>query len=378
MSDSSTRRTIRHLYFHIPFCPKICPYCCFFVEEGSANRNEAFLNALLQEVDRAARDFTLLPTTIYFGGGTPTSLRTEQLAYLLEGLSRRLDCSQLREWTMEANPSTVRADKARLLRQMGVTRISLGVQSWTETTLKTLGRTHSAHQALQTYEILRAENFPSLNLDLMFSVPGQSAPDWEVDLKQTVALKPDHVSCYCLTYEEDTPFFKKLHSGRFNQDEEKDALLFEMTMDHLEGADFAHYEISNYAQAGHQSLHNLAYWRGEDFLGFGPSAFSTFADRRVQNVRDTAEYIRRLQSDLTPAESVELLPEATRTRERILFGLRMQDGVATDQLAPWSPEVEHLQGIGMLETCGSRVRLSRKGRLLADLVAESFVDDPLP
>ncbi len=367
---------IEHLYFHIPFCPKLCPYCCFYVEEGSANRNQAFLDALLQEVDRALERHRIRPSTLYFGGGTPTALRTEQLAFLLEGLHQRLDLSHLREWTIEANPSTVRPEKARVLRQSGVTRISLGVQSWTETTLKTLGRTHSAEQALHTVEILRAEAFPSLNVDLMFSVPGQTPAAWEHDLEQTTALQPDHVSAYCLTYEEDTEFFKKLTSGRFSQNEEVDARLFEMTMDHLEASGFEHYEISNYARPGHQSLHNLGYWQGADFLGFGPSAFSTTANERTQNVRDTAEYVRRLQHGVSPAESIESLPAQTRLRERILFGLRMREGIPSATLAPWQAEVDHLQDIGLLEPVGSRIRLSRRGRLLADSIGESFVEEP--
>jgi oxygen-independent coproporphyrinogen-3 oxidase len=329
-------------------------------------------------VDQAAQTCALRPRTLYFGGGTPTALRTEQLAFLLEGLRQRLDLSALQEWTVEANPSTVRPEKARLLRQSGVTRVSLGVQSWTDSTLKTLGRTHSAEQARHTFTVLRAEKFPSLNIDLMFSVPGQSHADWERDLAETLALRPDHVSCYCLTYEEDTEFFRKLTSGRFAQNEEKDAALFETTMDRLEAAGFDHYEISNYARPGHCSLHNLAYWQGADFWGFGPSAFSTRGTQRTQNVCNTTEYVRRLHADLSPTASVETLPESTRARERILFGLRMRSGVESLQLDPWAGEVQHLLKIGLLEDAGTRIRLTRRGRLLADLVGESFVDAPLP
>lgn len=367
-------RRIEHLYFHIPFCPKVCPYCCFVVEEGSANRNEAFLAAVLREVEKASHSFDLLPSTIYFGGGTPTALRTEQLAVLLGGLRERLNLSALREWTMEANPSTVRPDKAALLKEMGVTRVSLGVQSWTDSTLKTLGRTHSAQQAVNTYDILRSSGFNSVNLDLMFSIPGQTVAEWEHDLEYTVGLKPDHISCYCLTYEEDTDFFHKLSSGRFSQDEEKDAVLFEMTMDRLDAAGFGHYEISNYARPGHESLHNMGYWRGADFLGFGPGAFSTLENQRIQNVKDTAEYVRRLGHDLSAADTAELLSETTRHRERILFGLRMREGLDAGELAGWMGEVEHLGEIGMLERIGDRIRLTRRGRMVADLVAESFVE----
>ena len=181
---------IRHLYFHIPFCPKLCPYCSFYVEVGAKNKNREFLDAILREVERAGERFTLRPETIYFGGGTPTSLLTDQLEYLLGGLRSRLDLSALRDWTVEANPATVREEKARLLRDMGVTRVSLGVQSWDDALLKTLGRIHNAAAAERTYEILRAAEIPAVNLDLMFAVPGQRPSQWRATLEKTIALKP--------------------------------------------------------------------------------------------------------------------------------------------------------------------------------------------
>jgi oxygen-independent coproporphyrinogen-3 oxidase len=364
---------IEHLYFHIPFCPKICPYCCFYVEEGSQNKTQAFLDALLSEVSRAAESNNIRPKTIYFGGGTPTALRIEQLEQLLCGLESRLDLSMLQEWSMEANPATVRKEKAALLKQLGVTRISLGVQSWDERCLKTLGRTHSAHQALMTYEILREQDFHSLNIDLMFSVPGQTLNEWEADLDTTIHLSPNHVSAYCLTYEEDTDFFKKLTAGQFVQNEEHDASLFEATMDRLGAGGYAQYEISNHARNGAISIHNLAYWEGRDFLGFGPSAFSTKGKVRTQNVCDTATYTIRMQAGASPVSSMETLSIETRVREKIAFGLRMSKGLETDLLDPWKEETTHLLEIGLLEAAGSRLKLTRRGRMLADLVASTFV-----
>jgi oxygen-independent coproporphyrinogen-3 oxidase len=343
------------------------------VEEGSKNKNQAFLDALLREVSRAAEAMHIRPKTIYFGGGTPTALRIEQLEYLLGGLKARLDLSMLREWTMEANPATVREEKAALLKQLGVTRVSLGVQSWSDRCLKTLGRTHSAKQALSTYEILQAQSFNSLNIDLMFSVPGQSLREWEADLDTTIRLQPNHVSAYCLTYEEDTDFFKKLTGGQFVQNEEHDAALFESTMDRLSAGGYSQYEISNHARDGATSLHNFAYWEGRDFLGFGPSAFSTVGQVRTQNVCDTATYSIRMQAGTSPVHSEETLSVETRAREKIAFGLRMSSGLQMDLFDPWKEETAHLLEIGLLETAGSRLKLTRRGRMLADLVASSFV-----
>jgi oxygen-independent coproporphyrinogen-3 oxidase len=372
---------IEHLYFHIPFCPKKCPYCCFYVEEGSRNKTTAFLDALLLELHRASQLRRLAPKTLYFGGGTPTSLLVPQWEHLLEGLRRHLDFSQLEEWTVEANPATLRPDKAQLLAQSGVTRISLGVQSWNPSTLKTLGRIHSEAQAQKTVAIVREAGFRHLNLDLMFGIPGQSLRDWEADLETTLQLQPDHISAYSLTYEEDTEYFQKLTQGEFIPNEELDATLFERTMDRLESAGYRHYEISNYSRPGAESQHNRAYWEGRNFLGIGPSAFSTLAGERTQNVCDTAEYTRRLHANEDPVATREPILPATRRREQIAFGLRLQEGIPSDWLkfdeAPrpledrWQ-EAQKLRDAGLLELTQDRVQLTRRGKLLADSIAQAL------
>ena len=367
---------IRHLYFHIPFCPKLCPYCSFYVEVGAKNKTRGFLDALLREVELAAERYALRPETIYFGGGTPSSLLTGQLEYLLSGLRSRLNFSTLREWTLEANPATVRADKARLLRDMGITRISLGVQSWDDALLKTLGRVHSAAQAERTYELLRETGFPAVNLDLMFAVPCQTPAQWHATLRKTIALKPDHVSSYCLTYEEDTEYFRKLTGGHFRQDDERDAQLFEATMDTLTGAGFSHYEISNYARPGHESAHNRGYWVGADYLGFGPGAFSTVGCSRWENIRDTAGYTRRILGGEGVTGFREELSPCTRAGEIAAFRIRTAEGVPRAELAAWSDAVAGFETIGLLEEASGNLRLTRRGKLLADSVAEAFISAP--
>ncbi len=365
---------IRHLYFHIPFCPKLCPYCSFFVEIGAKNKNRDFLDALLTDVDRAAEKYALKPETIYFGGGTPTSLLLDQLEHLLGGLRARLDLSSLREWTVEANPATVRPEKARLLRNMGVTRVSLGVQSWDDGLLKTLGRVHTAVQAEKTYDVLRASGIPAVNLDLMFAVPGQSPEQWRATLEKTIAMKPDHISSYCLTYEEDTAYFRKLTGGEFRQVEERDAQLFEETMDTLAAGGFAQYEISNYARPGHESQHNRAYWLGADWLGFGPGAFSTVGLSRWENVRDTAAYVRAIRSAEPVAGFREELDAATRAGEIAAFRIRMAEGIPRGETARWSDGLAEFERLGLLHEEGGSLRLTRRGKLLADSVAEVFIE----
>ena len=369
--------TIRHLYFHIPFCPKLCPYCSFYVEVGAKNKNREFLDALLREVDRAAEKYTLRPETIYFGGGTPTSLLTAQLDHLLSGLRDRLDLTALREWTVEANPATLREDKARLLRDMGVTRVSLGVQSWDDVVLKTLGRVHSAEQAERTYEVLRASGIPAINLDLMFAVPGQRPSQWRATLEKTIALKPDHISSYCLTYEEDTAYFQKLAGGDFRQDVERDAQLFEETMDTLAAGGFVQYEISNYAHPGCESQHNRAYWLGADYLGFGPGAFSTVGFSRWENVRDTAGYTRGILGGEEVTGFREQLDASMRAGEIAAFRIRMADGIPETELGHSSDAIAEFERLGLVVRGDGTVRLTRRGKLLADSVAEAFVSAPM-
>jgi len=364
---------IRHLYFHIPFCPKLCPYCSFYVETGTKNKTTRFLDALLREVEAARTAHDLQPETIYFGGGTPSALTCEQLEYLLNGLCSRLDLRGLREWTFEVNPATVRADKARLLHGAGVSRISLGVQSWDDALLKTLGRVHNAAQAEKTYGVLRDAGFANVNIDLMFAVPGQTLAQWQATLQRTIALRPEHVSSYCLTYEEDTAYFRQLQLGTFRQDDDRDADLFETTIDTLTAAGFEHYEISNYARPGLESVHNFAYWRGADYLGFGPSAFSTVGLRRWQNVPDTAAYTQRvLAGESTVYFSEELTPEI-RAGEIAAFAVRTREGIATEALGRWRSEMREFHELGFLEDRAGRTVLTRRGKLMADSVAEAFV-----
>lgn len=365
--------TVRHLYFHIPFCAKLCPYCSFYVDTHFKNKSQGFLDALLREVEQQAGRFGIVPQTIYFGGGTPTSLSISQLDFLLTRLRGLLDLKDVAEWTFEINPATVSREKAARLRELGVTRISMGVQSWDAAVLKTLGRIHTSEQAEETFGILRAAGFDNIGIDLMFAVPGQTRAQWRDTLHKTTSLRPEHVSAYCLTYEEDTAFFRKLQAREFSQDEDWDADLFETTMDALGAAGYVQYEVSNHALPGRESLHNFAYWQGNDYLGFGPSAFSTIGTRRFQNIPDTVSYTNRIVSGESPISFEETVKPSTRAGEMIAFSLRTNRGVPQEMLTPWQREVDEFHDLGFLKKEGSRIVLTRKGKLMADSVAEIFV-----
>lgn len=360
---------IEHLYVHIPFCPKVCPYCSFYKEASDRNRTRAFLDAVLVEAELRSSD--LRPRTVFFGGGTPSALSTSQLEFLLNGLRERIDLSRVTEWTLEMNPATVSLEKARVLLDLGVNRISMGVQSWDPALLETLGRVHSAAQAERSYEILREAGVPNINLDLIFGIPGQSVEQWTASLEKTISLRPDHISAYCLTYEEDTDFFLRLQRGEMQPDEEMDARLFEVTMDRLEAAGYAQYEISNYARPGRECLHNLAYWTGADYVGLGPSAFSTVGEQRWKNVSNTEDYIRRIGAGEDAFDFRETVSPATRKSERQAFALRTSLGVEPEPTR--AAEFSALAAAGYIEPKGGRWVLTRSGKLVADAIAETFV-----
>jgi oxygen-independent coproporphyrinogen III oxidase len=237
--------------------------------------------------------------------------------------------------------------------------------------LKLLGREHNSQQAEQSFHILRAARFPNINVDLMFGLPGQTIEHWKFTLEKTIDLRPDHVSTYCLTYEEDTEFFLRHARGEFRQNTDADAVFFEMTMAILEGAGYDHYEISNYAHRGFVSVHNRAYWRGKDYLGIGPSAFSTVGMQRWQNVCDYRGYADRVLSGQSPRGFSENLTNEMKRSERIALSLRTRDGIAASELK--HRETEEFISLGLLRKSNGNFSLTRKGKCLADSVAEALL-----
>jgi oxygen-independent coproporphyrinogen III oxidase len=379
-APATIRRHVRHIYVHIPFCARICPYCAFYKDLLDRSQTSRFCEALLRELElnesrrRTGDHRSLLrPSTIYFGGGTPTALNIAQLELLLRGFHERLELSQLVEWTIEANPGSVSARKAALLKTFGVNRISLGVQSWDDELLKLLGREHNAQQAEESFRILRDADFTNVNVDLMFGLPGQTVDQWRATLEKTIALEPEHVSTYCLTYEEDTEFFLRHARGEFRQDSDVDAEFFEMKIGILEDAGYRHYEISNYARPGFESVHNRAYWLGKDYLGIGPSAVSTIGMQRWQNVCDYRAYINRVLSGESTRTTSENLTHEMKRTERIALGLRTRDGISASELKDFAQETDELIGLRLLRKSNGNFVLTRRGKSLADSITEAFL-----
>ena len=366
---------IRHLYAHTPFCAKICPYCAFYVHRGGVAAQREFVTALRAEWQQAREEFPLALDTIYFGGGTPSILSAELFAELAELIPRptRDDGTvKIDEFTLEVNPATVTDKKAAAWRAAGVNRISLGAQSFDRKMLKILGRQHTPEDIPETCALLRQHGFTNINIDLMFALPGQSEAMWEETLRAALACEPQHVSAYGLTYEEDTPFFERLSQGEYRQDETREIAMFERTREVLGEAGLVDYEVSNFALPGFESRHNLGYWRGEDYLGLGPSACSTIGTMRWKNVPDTRAYAERIARGESAREEREEIDAATRTRERIMFGLRMREGVARE-LFPDALQVRKLETDGLAREENGRMRLTPRGQLVADSVAGMFV-----
>lgn len=361
----------KHLYLHIPFCLQICPYCSFYKDLAGPGKADPLVEAVIREAELFGN--RCAPRTVFIGGGTPTALSVTQLERLFAGLQRHLDFTNTEEFTIEMNPATVTARKAELLRGFGVNRVSMGVQSWDPDLLKVLGRVHDADQVRRSFAILRETGFENLNLDLIYGVPGQSLAQWEDSIRQTVALEPEHISAYCLTYEEDTEYFERMTRGEFREDVESDAGFFERGVEMLSAAGYGQYEISNYARPGRECRHNLAYWEGTDYLGLGPSAWSTIGERRWQNVPDTAAYVQAVQAGVRPLRNEEILPATTREAEKIAFGLRMNAGIDPARLAERHDLITGLREEGLLEDHGPRVRLTPRGRLLADEIAAELM-----
>lgn len=376
---------VTSLYVHVPFCAHKCEYCAFYSEASNGAQIERYVQALLRELDLVAPD--LKPETIFFGGGTPSILSLKQWEQILTRL-RDHQFASVAEWTVECNPATVSADKAKLLRDGGVNRISMGVQSLDENLLERLGRVHSRDMVFRSFDTLRRAGFDNLNVDLMFAIPGQTLAIWRETLAEATALGSEHLSCYEVIYEEDTPLYQQLNAGEFDVDEELACAMYEELIDHAAGAGFRQYEIANFARPGgapdgrdpqYACRHNLNYWRAGDYHGLGPSAAAYVRGRRIKNWSNTQLYCEQLERGRRAIETTDELTPLARAGETAAFGLRMNRGWAFDEFqertgfdlrAEWRDELEQLRANGWGEDFDGGFRLTRAGLRFADAAAE--------
>ncbi len=335
----------------------------------------AFIEAIGSEATYySAKLGTKKINTLYLGGGTPSMLSRTLLGQLQQQLQQNFDLTELKEFTFEANPATFDLKKANLFREMGITRISLGIQSFDNDVLKTLGREHSREEAQQTVPLLREAGIPQVNIDLMFSIPNQSIESWLDTLECAIALEPDHISAYNLTYEEDTEFIKKYTTGEYIDDPEENAKFYHLAHTLLTEAGYEHYETSNYAKKGAKSTHNKSYWQGAQYLGLGPSAVSTIDHTRWKNLPDTAGYIKQINSVGHAQTEIENLTNEDFRIERMALMLRTTEGLPMNVFT--ENEQARVQTIiteGLAIHKEDHLILTAKGSPLVDSIVEHIL-----
>jgi oxygen-independent coproporphyrinogen III oxidase len=370
----------RAAYVHVPFCAHRCGYCDFAIAVGQDHFIELYLDALASELATLGEPRPV--ETLFLGGGTPTYLSARQLDRLLSDVTRWLPPRPGHEFTIEANPGTLDAEKVVVLADHGVNRVSLGAQSFHPHLLRVLERDHAPDDVPRAVAGVR-QRIPRVSLDLIFGVPGQTTAQWRSDLEWALALEPDHVSTYGLTYEKGTPLWKQRQRGEVRPlAEEAELELYALAIDTLERAGFEHYEISNFARPGCRSRHNQVYWANHAYFGFGMGAARYVHGRRELNTRDLRGYIRRALSGEPVAIQSEELPPEERARETMAVQLRRAEGIdraafreqtGRDLDALAGPAVGRHVGLGLLEDDGVRVRLTRRGKYVADGVIENLL-----
>lgn len=379
---------VHSLYVHVPFCAHKCSYCAFYSHAPNVGVVDRYVSALIQEIELAAGD--LKPKTIFFGGGTPSILSIRQWERILQAMEK-LNLLGAEEWTVECNPATVSLDKARLLRSYGVNRISMGVQSLDDGLLDRLGRIHSREMVFKSFEILRQAGFDNINVDLMFGIPSQTMAQWRSTLGEALSLGSEHLSCYEVIYEEDTPLFAQLQAGEIDVDEDLACSMYEELIQAASSKGLHQYEIANFARGNTASSsevpefackHNVNYWRGGSFYGLGPSATGYVRGLRTRNWANTTLYCERIEAGQSPADFSEQLPALARAGEIAAFGLRMNAGwplelfksrTGFDLASEWRVEIEESIGRGLASLSAERFRLTEQGLRFADAVAELFL-----
>jgi len=319
------------LYIHIPFCVKKCAYCDFYSTTTEPSKIEKFLNAAENEVELYAQHPVFAQIkfrTLYIGGGTPSLLSAQQIDKLFQKVLSRFHFAKDFEFTIESNPETISFSKLKEYRSVGINRLSIGVQSFSDSELQTLGRIHNSDQAKKCIEWASQAGCDNINLDLIFAIPGQTLNDWQDNLEQAIQLKPKHLSIYCLTIESGTPLERQILSGKLKKvNEETEREMYLWSIDVLSTAGYQHYEISNFALTGFECKHNLMYWDGSPYLGIGPSAHSYWNGHRQWNVGSLEQYLKLLKSNIKPVAGQEQLSQDQKILEFLYLNLRTIHGI---------------------------------------------------
>ena len=367
------------VYVHVPFCSSTCDFCAFYQERPSKKKFETYFLSLEREMQKA--NINKKADTVFIGGGTPGILRSDELFRLCE-LINGLGLKENVEWTIELAPNEVTIEKLTVLKDAGVNRISLGVQTFDPKLMDDLGRKHGPEKVFHAYDLIRETNFNSVNLDLIFGIPHQSLEGWMSDMEQAVELQPQHLSTYCLTFEEDTALYHRLAKGELTIDIQREASFYEYAWDFLPRRGYKQYEVSNFALDGHACVHNQNTWTMNEWIGFGPSACSQYQFKRWKNPSDLDRWAIGVRDgfktqdyeDFTELSNVILAEDA------ILFGLRMNQGINLREIAERFQLTEqyidnlvnffeNLEKEGLAVQNQNWISLTQEGRIRTDAIA---------
>lgn len=372
------------IYLHIPFCATRCHYCNFATGGYESELARRYVEALCTEIDRAAGEWAGERVgTIYFGGGTPTMLRPDQLGAILERCRRHFEVTAEAEVTIEANPGSVNSLYLQELRQLGINRISFGVQSFDDQELAMIGRSHGSREAREAVAMARAAGFANISLDLIAGLPEQRMETWRHNLDEIFALAPEHISVYLLELYADAPLRHRIDRGELRAiDDEETVAMYYMLVDEAARRGYEHYEISNWAQPGRRSRHNLKYWTGARYAAFGVSAAGYDGRFRWSNTRGIHDYLGRIERGESPIAERTPLEDDDRQSEALFLGLRLLEGVDLGEherrygvrvTQRYREGIERLLDAGLIGLSDDRLRISRAGLVLANEVFTEFI-----
>ena len=375
------RRRPLELYVHIPFCVRKCQYCDFLSGPSDEETKERYIEALLQEIHAVEHTEDYEIVSVFIGGGTPSALKAEAIASVMRTLQEKFFFCEDAEVTIEANPGTVDPEKLTIYRNVGINRLSLGLQSTDAEELKLLGRIHSYEEFLKSYEWAREAGFSNINIDLMFAIPGQTGEAWRQHLYQVAELNPEHISAYSLIIEEGTPFAEQ---NLDLPDEDTEYQMYEDTAEILERYGYRQYEISNYAKQGYMCRHNAGYWQRLEYLGFGLGASSLYGGMRFSNTHQMQEYLKESRNPDQIRKDVTVLSRNEQIEEFMFLGLRMTEGISEKKFEEnfnvrlmdiYGDILQKYEETGFMEHIETKWRLTRKGIHVSNHILADFLLD---
>ena len=377
----NNRRIPLELYVHIPFCVRKCQYCDFLSGPSDEETKDRYIEALLKEIRAAEHTENYEIVSVFIGGGTPSALKAEAIASIMRTLQEQFFFCEDAEVTIEANPGTVDLEKLTIYRNVGINRLSLGLQSTDAEELKLLGRIHSYEEFLKSYEWSREAGFSNINIDLMFAIPGQTGEAWRQHLYQVAELNPEHISAYSLIIEEGTPFAEQ---NLDLPDEDTEYQMYEDTAEILERYGYRQYEISNYAKQGYMCRHNAGYWQRREYLGFGLGASSLYGGMRFSNTHQMQEYLKESRNPDQIRKDVTVLSRNERIEEFMFLGLRMTEGISEKKFEEnfdvrlmdvYGDILQKYEETGFMEHIETKWRLTRKGIHVSNHILADFLLD---